>query len=66
VEKSKTQQAIDLVRQGMTPYAAAQQAGISPSAVYVALKRQQEKAVCPCCGQIVRDGFDINRAVLKK
>lgn len=65
MEKSKTQQALDLVRQGMTPYAAAQQAGVSPSVVYVAIKRQQDKTLCPCCGQVVRDGFQINSDVLK-
>ncbi len=65
MEKSKTQQALDLVRQGMTPYAAAQQAGISPSVVYVAIKRQQDKTLCPCCGQVARDGFQINHDALK-
>lgn len=65
MEKSKTQQALDLVRQGMTPYAAAQQAGVSPSVVYVAIKRQQDKTLCPCCGQVVREGFQINHDVLK-
>ena len=65
MEKSKTQQALDLVRQGMTPYAAAQQAGVSPSVVYVAIKRQQDKTLCPCCGQVVREGFQINHGVLK-
>ena len=65
MEKSKTQQALDLVRQGETPYAAARQAGISPSVVYVAIKRQQDKTLCPCCGQVVREGFQINPDVLK-
>ena len=65
MEKSKTQQALDLVRQGMMPYAAAQQAGVSPSVVYVAIKRQQDKTLCPCCGQVVREGFQINHDVLK-
>lgn len=65
MEKSKTQQALDLVRQGVTPYAAAQQAGVSPSVVYVAIKRQQDKTLCPCCGQVVREGFQINPDVLK-
>ena len=49
----------------MTPYAAAQQAGVSPTVVYVAIKRQQDKTLCPCCGQVVREGFQVNPAALK-
>lgn len=64
--KSKTQGALELVGKGATPYAAAQAMGISPSTVYRALGRRQDKDVCPCCGQVVREGFTINRAVLKK
>ncbi|MDX2299820.1 MAG: hypothetical protein NW204_08850, partial [Xanthomonadaceae bacterium] len=64
-KKSKTRVAIELTKQGMTPYAAAKQAGIATSTMYNALKRQEGKSLCPCCGQIVRDGFEINRAVLK-
>ena len=60
MEKSKTQQAIKLVREGLTPYAAAQQLGIATSTLYVALKRQKNRAVCPCCKQIVREGFEID------
>lgn len=64
--KSKTQIALELVRKGeMTPYAAAKQAGIATSTLYNAMKRQEGKKTCPCCGQIVREGFSINRAALK-
>jgi len=63
--KSKTQEAVELTRKGMTPYAAAQEVGISPSTVYRALGRRQDKEVCLCCGQVVREGFEINPAVLK-
>lgn len=63
--KSKTQQAVDLVREGMTPNAAAVQLGIHPSAVYRAITRALEKPLCPCCGQVVREGFTVNEAVLK-
>jgi len=63
--KSKTRIALDLVRQGMTPYAAAKHAGIATSTLYAAMKRQEDKRICPCCGQVVRDGFEINHAVLK-
>lgn len=63
--KSKTQAALDLIDKGKTPYAAAQEMGIAPSTVYRALGRRQDKDVCPCCGQVVRDGFEINWAVLR-
>lgn len=56
--KSKTQKAVDLVlHDGVTPFAAAKQLGIHPSAVYRALIRVEEKTICPCCGQVVREGF---------
>ena len=65
-KKSKTQVAIALVRHGATPYAAAKEAGIATSTLYNALKRQEGRDVCPCCSQVVREGFSINTAVLKK
>lgn len=65
MEKSKTQQALQLVSEGITPYAAAKQAGIATSTLYTALKRQQGKQLCPCCGQVVREGFEIDQSVLK-
>ena len=65
-KKSKTQAALALVEQGATPNAAANQVGISASAVYRAMGRREGKEVCPCCSQVVREGFSINHAVLKK
>ncbi len=65
---SKTQEAIALVNQGMTPFAAAKQVGLSANTLYVALKRQREKQgieACPCCGQVVREGFEVDHSVLK-
>ncbi len=56
--KSKTQGALELIEKGTTPYAAAQKMGISPSTVYRAMVRRQDKNVCPCCGQVVREGFE--------
>lgn len=56
---SLTQQALELVRQGVNPHAAADQLGISSTAVYRALKRTEGKRVCPCCGQVVREGFQL-------
>jgi hypothetical protein len=64
--RSKTMQALDLILQdGLTPFAAAKQVGVHASAVYRALDRQQQKDLCPCCGQVVREGFEVDRSVLK-
>lgn len=65
---SKTQEAIALVNQGMTPFAAAKQIGLSPNTLYVALKKQREKQgieACPCCGSLVQVE-KIKRDVLKE
>lgn len=65
---SKTQEALALVSQGMTPFAAAKQVGLSANTLYVALKKQREKQgveACPCCGTLV-PGEKINRDVLKE
>jgi hypothetical protein len=67
MKMSKTQAALALVREsGMTPYAAAKQVGISSPTIYGAIRRQKNKEICPCCGQIVRAGFAVNRKALKK
>jgi hypothetical protein len=52
--KSKTMQALELVNQGMTRYAAAKQVGISESAVHRAFYRRKNKPVCPSCNQVIR------------
>lgn len=58
--KSKTQQAVDLVRRdGINPNTAARQLGVHASAVYRALRRAETKPICPCCGQVVREGFEV-------
>jgi len=65
---SKTQDAIALVNQGLTPFAAAKQVGLSANTLYVALKKQREKQgveACPCCGSLV-PAEKINRDVLKE
>lgn len=65
--KSKTQQAMELMREnpGMTAYAAAAQVGVSEQAIYGAMRRTKDRQVCPCCGQVVREGFEVDRSVLK-
>lgn len=64
---SRTQQALALWRAGHTPYAAAKEVGLSPTALYAAIKREEAKgnmASCPCCGSVV-PAEKINRDVLK-
>jgi len=67
---SKTQTAINMVRDGTPVAEAARKAGISTPTLYVALKRLRDqenagKERCPCCGQVVREGFSVDRSVLK-
>lgn len=67
MEKSKTQQAIELVDAGAKPYAAAREVGLSPNALYLALRKRRELVnaePCPCCGSLV-SAEKINRDVLK-
>lgn len=62
---SKTQQALRYVSEGMSVREAAVRAGIAESTLRMAIGRTKGKEQCPCCGQVVRDGFEINREVLK-
>ena len=62
---SKTQQALRLVSQGVQIKVAAQQAGVAESTLRMAIGRTKGKEQCPCCGQVVREGFEIDRGVLK-
>lgn len=67
MEKSKTQQAIELVDAGAKPYAAAREVGLAPNALYLALKKRRESMnakVCPCCGTVV-PAEKINLDILK-
>lgn len=64
---SKTKDAVALVNQGMAPFAAAKQVGLSPNTLYVVLKKQREKQgieTCPCCGSLV-SAEKIRKDVLK-
>lgn len=65
--KSKTQQALDLVDEGVTPFAAAHQIGVAPSTVYIAIKRRKHSGRrCPCCNQALRPGFDVTATAIAK
>lgn len=65
--KSKTQQALEMLKANpeMTPYEAAAQVGVGNAAVYQAIRRTKGKELCPCCGQVVREGFEVDHSVLK-
>ncbi|SFN65868.1 hypothetical protein SAMN05660284_01991 [Formivibrio citricus] len=62
---SKTQQALAYLQEGMTPKEAAQKAGVAESTLRVAMGKRSGKTICPCCGQIVREGFEINLDLAK-
>ena len=65
-EKSRTMQAVDLVvNSGLTVYAASKQVKVDAAAVHRALARREGRDICPCCGQVVREGFAVDRTVLK-
>lgn len=52
---SRTQQALKLIEQGLSPYHAAKKLKLAESVVYRALHKSREnKPRCPTCGQIVR------------
>lgn len=56
---SRTQAALKLVdEEDITPYAAAQQAGVDVSAVYRALARR-ERPKCQCCGRPLRAALEV-------
>lgn len=68
---SKTQAALALHDQGMNVAQAAKTAGIAAPTLHAALKRRRlqteaGKAHCPCCGQVVREGFTVDRSVLRE
>jgi len=63
---SRTQQALALMAsEGIGATEAAKRVGIAPGTVLSAVMRMKGKEVCPCCGQVVREGFEVNRSALK-
>ncbi len=62
---SRTQQALALMAsEGIGATEAAKRIGIAPGTVLSAVMRMKGRELCPCCGQVVREGFEVNRAVL--
>ena len=62
---SKTMQAVRRVQAGETVREVARALDISEAAIYAQLKREQGLERCPCCGQVVKEGFKIDSSVLK-
>ncbi len=63
---SKTQTALALYDQGQSIAAAAREAGIAAPTLHAAIKRRKAqeatgKMRCPCCGQVVREGFTVKQ-----
>jgi len=53
--KSRTMLAVDRVEKaGMTVSAAAKALGINQSAIHRAIKRREDKDICPHCNQVIR------------
>ena len=62
---SKTLLAVRRVQAGEKVLDVAHDLKISPAAIYARKKREEGMARCPCCGQVVKEGFKIDRSVLK-
>lgn len=54
VGPSRTMQAVALVADGMSTYAAAKQIGVNQSAVHRAITRRAGKEICSHCGQVIK------------
>ena len=56
--KSRTMLAVDLVeKENYSVYGAAKALGINQSAIHRAIKRREDKDICPCCNQVIRNQF---------
>ena len=53
--------ALDRVNTSESVAAVARYIGISTTASYATQRRRAGKPICPCCGQVVRDGFSVKR-----
>jgi len=62
---SKTMQAVRRVQDGEKVLDVAHDLKISPAAIYAQIKREQGLTRCPCCRQVLKEVYAIDRAVLK-
>ena len=68
--KKTTKEALAIIDSGESIWQAAKDCGLAYSTVYIANKRRKAQVAagivrCPCCLQVVREGFEINKEVLK-
>lgn len=63
---SKTQQGLRLVAEGMSYAEAARKVGVSRQSLHATATRRAQSVICPCCGQAVSEGFELDTSVLKK
>ena len=63
---SKTQIAVARVLAGEKAPTVGKELGISSTAIYQSIKRREGKETCPCCNQIIREGFKLNKKDLAK
>lgn len=66
--RSPTNQALKLLADhpDLAPSTAARVTGADDCHVFQALRRRAGREVCPCCGQVVRKGFALDRSKLKE
>lgn len=68
---SKTAEAVRLIQAArasgkpLSVQVVAREFEISAAAIYAQLKREEGRQRCPCCGQVVKEGYEVNKAVLK-
>lgn len=62
---SKTTTALQRVLAGESVRVVARDLDISEAAIYARKKREEAMPRCPCCGQVVREGYQVDQAVLK-
>lgn len=62
---SRTALAVRRVQAGEKVQEVARALEISASAIYAQIKREEGVKRCPCCGQVVKEGFKIDRTTLK-
>jgi hypothetical protein len=65
MKTSRIKEAIARVEEGERISVVARELEMSTSAIYAERKRIASREVCPCCGQVVRKGFEINKEALK-
>lgn len=63
--KSQTMKALEMIDAGRGVAEVARELEISTAAIYAAKRRREGKEICPCCQQVVRDGFVLDLSIIK-